>query len=65
MIVIGNKKCFQFNIIQLYPFITPSYMSRNYVLQGLNFEKFGQIEYSLDKIKAKMFFLHRHLLAGR
>ena len=30
-------------------------MSKNYALEGLNFEKFGQIEYSLAKIKAKMF----------
>ena len=39
---------------------------KNYALQGpdwkgLNFEKNGQIEYGLAKIKAKMFFLHRYL----
>ena len=34
---------------------------KNYALQGLNFEKFGQIEDDLAKIEAKMFFLHRHL----
>ena len=43
------------------PFRPALNMSKNYALQGLNFEKIGQIEYSLDKIKAKMFFLHRHL----
>ena len=29
---------------------------KNYALQGLNFHKFGQIEYDLAKIKAKNVF---------
>ena len=40
---------------------TGNIIRKKYALQGINFEKFGQLEYHLAKIKAKMFFLHKHL----
>ena len=34
---------------------------KDYALQGLNFDKVGQIENDQAKNEAKMFFLHMHL----
>ena len=39
----------------------PQKLLKNYALQGLNFDKFGQFEYGLAKIKVKTFFLHSYL----
>ena len=36
--------------------------ANNYAFPGFNFKKIGQIEYGLAKIKAKLFFLHMHLI---
>ena len=37
--------------------LSSAFAWKNYALQGLNFDNFGQIEYGLAKIKAKPVFL--------